>query len=111
MRSRRHRVLAWMMDMGRGIWGALGRPPPFFPATMGPVDPRLGQMTLGLGVVAGEARFYPVSAIGAGVIDDWHGRRLRVQIGPGNRIPPPRRCGRTTASGRYSCSRAGTASS
>ncbi len=86
-RSHRHPVLAWVMDKGRGIWTALGRPPPLFPATMAAVDTRLGQMTLGLGVLAGEARFYPLGAVGEGVSDDWHGRRLRVELGPGHHVP------------------------
>ena len=86
-RSRRHPVLAWLLGVARGIWGVLGRPPPFFPATMAAVDPRLPQMTMGLGVVAGEARFYPLRAIGDGIDDAWHGRRLRVALGPGDRIP------------------------
>ena len=87
LRSRRHRALGWLMSMGRGIWGVLGRPPPRFPATMAAVDPRLGQMTMGLGVVAGEARFYPVKKIGKGVSDGWDGRRLRLTLGPSGRIP------------------------
>ena len=87
MRSGRHRVLGWLMSAGRGIWTALGRPLPRFPATMAAVDPRLPQMTMGLGVVAGEARFYPVKAIRGGVGDDWDGRRLRVSLDPGSRLP------------------------
>ncbi len=86
-RSRRHPVLAWLMDRGRCIWSALGRPPPLFPVTMAAVDTRLSQMTMGLGVLAGEARFYPLGAIGEGVSDDWDGRRLLVELGPSNRIP------------------------
>ncbi len=87
LRSRRHPVLGWLMAAGRGIWSALGRPPPRFPATMAAVDPRLPQMTMGLGVVAGEARFYPVNAIGEGISDTWDGRRLRIALDPASRIP------------------------
>ncbi len=86
-RSRRHRLLVWLMGIGHGLWGVLGRPPPRFPATMAAVDPRLGQMTMGLGVVAGEARFYPVKKIGEGVSDDWDGRKLRLTLTPSGRIP------------------------
>ena len=62
--------------------------PPGFRGTMGEADGRLPEMTHGLGVRVGEeARFYPSSAIGDGVQDDWSGRTLRVRVGSVDRIP------------------------
>jgi hypothetical protein len=58
--------------------------PPGFRATMSaPVDPRLDEMTQGLGVIVDdEARFYPMDRIPAGGLEDaWHGRTVRVVRG------------------------------
>jgi hypothetical protein len=72
---------------GRALRGR-GFMPPVFRGTMERRDDRLPEMTHGLGVrVGGEARFYPTSAIGDGVEDDWSGRVLRVQVGKVDRIP------------------------
>jgi hypothetical protein len=57
--------------------------PPGFRATMGPVDARLPEMELGLGVLtAAEARFYPLRLIAGGHEDEIHGRTLRVSADP-----------------------------
>jgi len=60
---------------------AKGWLPPGFRDTMsGEVDPRLDEMTQGLGVVVDdEGRFYPMEGIPeGGLIDDWNGRAMHI---------------------------------
>jgi len=64
--------------------------PPGFRATMSaPVDPRLGELAQGLGVmVDDEARFYPMDRIPAeGLEDMWDGRIMRVVRGARDGVP------------------------
>lgn len=88
LRSRKRSIVGWFMGRIRRLTGTKGFLPPFFRRTMAEVDKRLARMTLGLGVVVeGEARFYPTTAIGGGVTDDWNGRVLHVSVGPIDRVP------------------------
>lgn len=68
--------------------------PPGFRRTMGKVDPRLPEMTLGLGVwIDRQARFYPLTAIQqspTGVIDRLAGVDLTIAIHPTSRVPVAR---------------------
>ena len=56
--------------------------PPGFRSTMsGALDPRLQELTQGLGVVVEEeGRFYPMERIPeAGLTDEWNGRLMRIE--------------------------------
>ena len=62
-------VLRWMT---KPIAASRGWFPPGFRKTMLPVDARLAEMTVGLGVVSGDrARFYPLSAIEGRIEESW----------------------------------------
>ncbi len=65
-----------------------GRFPPGFRRTMDPVDDRLEEMCLGLGVVSSQAsRFYPQQAIGSGIDDELDGVHLHIGVGEIDRVP------------------------
>jgi len=60
-----------------------GRLPPGFRKTMAPVDARLPEMEIGLGVVTDQTqRFYPKSIIQTQLDDTIDGRAIRLSIGP-----------------------------
>jgi hypothetical protein len=62
--------------------------PPGFRKTMGPLDKRLSEMEIGLGVVSKHTqRFYPLARIGAGIVEQWQGSRLHIAVDPVDRIP------------------------
>lgn len=80
------RAMGWFM-VKRQIAGR-GFMPWYFHATMQRKDRRRRRMDQGLGVVVeGRARYYPRAAIGAGILDDWSGRELRVFTRDLDRIP------------------------
>ncbi|NEP12815.1 MAG: DUF3179 domain-containing protein [Symploca sp. SIO2C1] len=88
LRSHQHRLEVWMMKRLQWLFGKFNFLPPFFVKTMAEVDPRLPEMTMGLGVVVGkEARFYPMSVIGDGITDNWQGQLLNIRIGEIDRVP------------------------
>jgi len=65
-----------------------GLMPWYFYTTMERRDRRLPRMDQGLGVVVGSrAVYYPRSAFGPGIRDDWHGRELRLWIRAADGIP------------------------
>lgn len=66
--------------------------PPYFRRTMTKVDDRLPEMTQGLGVVDGtQARYYPLSEIGAdGIRDRWGTRSLILDVGGTDGVPAAR---------------------
>ncbi len=60
-----------------------GRLPPGFRKTMVPVDSRLPEMEIGLGVVTDQIqRFYPLSTIRQQLEDTLDGRTIHLSIGP-----------------------------
>ena len=64
--------------------------PPGFRATMSaPVDPRLGELAQGLGVIVeDEARFYPMERMPKGGLTDvWGGRVMRIAQGARDGVP------------------------
>jgi hypothetical protein len=63
--------------------------PPGFRQTMAETDPRLPEMTSGLGLIAsGSRRFYPRAALDGGpVADSIDGRPIHVAIDPTSKIP------------------------
>lgn len=78
------RVMHWMLSKGP----LKGRLPPGFRDTMTPIDDRLPEMEVGLGVIADRTqRFYPVSAIGDGLQDEIDGRGVRIWIGEDDAVP------------------------
>ena len=65
--------------------------PPGFRKTMGPPDPRLDEMTMGLGLFAEDVqRFYPLERVGDGIEDTWQGRPLLIRPNPADGIPEAR---------------------
>ncbi len=56
---------------------------------MGEADPRLPEMTQGLGVVIeGRARYYPLRSVPPGGLEElWGERKLRVDIGATDGVP------------------------
>ena len=85
-----------------------GRLLPGFRKTMAPVDSRLAEMEIGLGVVTESIqRFYPLSTIRQRLEDTLDGRAIRLSIGPDS---IPRQFGMTTKRGRRNYFPAGTGS-
>jgi len=81
-------VARLMRLLHRRSIGRRGFLPPGFRRTMGKVDPRLPEMTQGLGVIDGErTRFFAGSDLREGVREDWGGRCLRVSLGALDRVP------------------------
>jgi hypothetical protein len=65
--------------------------PPGFRKTMGPPDPRLTEMAMGLGLFTPtHQRFYPLDRIGEGVEDIWQERPLRIWRDPVDGVPEAR---------------------
>ncbi len=64
-------------------------PPGFRAAMSGPVDPRLDEMSQGLGVIVDdEARFYPMDQIPEGGLEDvWGDRLMRIARGARDGVP------------------------
>jgi hypothetical protein len=81
-RPRTSSPLARIMSVvGRRFAGRQGFLPPGFKRTMEAGDPRLPELSQGLGVMhEGRARFYPSSALQEPIVDDWGGRALRVAL-------------------------------
>jgi len=77
--------------MGRAASTRMGKGwfPPGFRGTMEPVDPRLPEMCMGLGVVAGVPRFYSLEQIKeAGELEDQlQGRAVRIRVDPASKVP------------------------
>lgn len=83
--SRSARAFGWM---SRHTFRRKGSLPPGFRRTMGPKDERLPEMTHGLGVmVPGVQRFYPLSRIAGGVVDEIAGRELLVRVDEETQVP------------------------
>jgi len=80
-----HRSRPGLLGLLMG-WGSRwidGRLPPGFRKTMAPIDTRLPEMEIGLGVVTDQTqRFYPLSAIRSLLNDTIDGRAIRLSIGP-----------------------------
>jgi hypothetical protein len=69
---------------------AKGWLPPRFRSTMSrEVDPRLDEMTQGLGVIVDDqGRFYPMERIpDGGLVDDWNGRAMRIDRRAADGVP------------------------
>lgn len=63
--------------------------PPHFRSTMQETDPRLPEMTQGLGIFEeGDAVFYPMDAVPQeGIEAEWQGRKICVRKGEIDRVP------------------------
>ena len=83
----RARFLSWFFSLSftRNVI------PPGFRKTMGPPDARLPEMALGVGLISDNIqRFYPLAAIGDGIVDIWQKRPLRIGVNVNDGIPEAR---------------------
>ncbi len=88
--SRPRALVAWLARLGyRNKLHGGSRLPPFFRRTMTESDPRLPEMTQGLGVVLnGEGRYYPMARIpDEGLYETWAGRTIAVRLDEIDRVP------------------------
>jgi hypothetical protein len=88
-----HRLKRWnpvavaMSVVSRAFAGSHGILPPHFRRTMAAPDPRLPELSQGLGVMdGGRQRFYPSDALTKPVTEEWGERSLRVALSEA-RIP------------------------
>lgn len=88
VRSFQRPIMRRVMHLMQGIFGKTGWLPSLFTQTMATEDTRLPRMTVGLGVVvAGNARFYPMTAIQGTVVDTLGSEQLHVTRNPIDEIP------------------------
>ena len=88
LRSYQRPVFRRLMHFGQWMFGKTGFLPKLFTQTMATEDPRLPRMTMGLGVVINEsARFYSVSVIQEGLIDELGNQTLEITLGQADGVP------------------------
>jgi len=78
------RLLSWFFSLSI----SRSRIPPGFRRTMGPLDRRLPEMEIGLGVIANSRQcFYPLVHLGDEIEDHWQGAVLHIAVNPRDGIP------------------------
>jgi Protein of unknown function (DUF3179) len=76
------RAIGSFTSRTRGGLLGQGLIPPGFRRTMGDADERRAALEHGVGVIVdGRARYYPMAVAREGLVDEWDGRALRIEVG------------------------------